>query len=80
MNSIINEYEHRIEENDDASNMFLNVINEFRYDFFPDGFWSVFPNIWKENINGIDEYISKININLKPQFRSHLHEFEITLK
>ena len=76
VNSVIHEYENRISQNDEKSSMFLNVINEFRYDFFPDGYWSKFPNIWEEDITEINKYIAKINTTLKKQFLDHLNEFE----
>lgn len=78
--SLINEEAGNNHGEDWNDNLFLNVINELAIDFNPDGYWSKFPNIWKENINSLGEYMDRMKYKEKEGFYIHLSEFKDTIQ
>jgi|GEM_PF-2509481 len=68
--------------NDTHSENLDYFFSDFITDYNPDGMWSNYPNIWKENIGSIAEYVSKFNIenDFKEEILAEIEQFNNEFK
>ncbi|SHH62344.1 hypothetical protein SAMN05421866_3230 [Chryseobacterium oranimense] len=79
-----------IRKEEEKSNIFLTDLHRSNYvsfysdfvaDFDPDGYWSDYPNIWKEEIPILDDYLNQFefvkNQNLQNEFKAKIEQFNI---